>query len=136
MKIQQIHFHWWNNKNNWNDVAQSFLKLPQHETTYYILWAIKTLFQRPKNPTQCHMTSHHKDTRYATKTSVMPWRHQVMPRKHQVMPRRHQICHEDINCATKTSIRHKDEVPRFQCHKDYGIWLGNHTYHRTRVKTT
>ena len=28
--------------------------------------------------------------------------------------------------ATKTSIRHKDRVPRYQCHKDYSIWLGNH----------
>ena len=47
---------------------------------------------KPENPTQGHMTSHHKDVR----------------------------------CATKTSIYHKDEVPRYQCHKEHGIWLGNH----------
>ena len=56
----------------------------------------------------------------------MPQRHQVMLRRHQVMPQKHPLCHKDINYATKTSIRHKDRVPRYQCHKDYGIWLGNH----------
>ena len=69
--------------------------------------------------TQGHKTSRHKDVRYATKTSVMP-------RRHQVMPQRHQICYEDINYATKASIRHKDRVPRYHCHKDCSIWLGNH----------
>ena len=44
MKIKQIHFHWWKDKNDLNDVAPSFLKIFSHETTYYLLWAIKTPF--------------------------------------------------------------------------------------------
>ena len=77
---------------------------------------------KPKNPTQGHITSFHKDISYATKTTIMP--------------RRYQICHKYINYATKKSIYHKNEVPRYQCHKGYSIWLGNHTYHSIRVKTT
>ena len=135
MKVQQIHFHWWNNKNNWNDAAQSFFKISQHETTYYILWAIKTLFQKLKNPNQGHMTSHHKDIKYATKKSIMPWRHQVMPR-------RHQICHKDIKYAMKTLImpQKHQSTTKTRCQDSNvtktDIWLGNHTYHGTRVKTT
>ena len=47
-----------------------------------------------------------------------------MLQRHQVMPRRHQLCH-------------KDEVSRYQCHKDYDIRLGNHQVikcHSPRVK--
>ena len=58
---------------------------------------------KPENSTQCHMTSCHKDDRYAIKMLGMP--------------QRHQLCHEDISYATKTSIRHKDGVPRYQYHK-------------------
>ena len=37
---------------------------------------------KPENPTQGHMTSHHKDVSYAMNTLVMP--------------QRHGLCHEDI----------------------------------------
>ena len=41
------------------------------------------------------MRSHHKDVRYATKTSSYAAKTLVM--KISIMPRRHQLCHEDIN---------------------------------------
>ena len=66
---------------------------------------------KPKNSTQCHMTSCHKDVRYAIKTLGVPRRCQIMSRKHK-------LCDEDISYATKTSIRHKDGVPRYQYPKD------------------
>ena len=83
---------------------------------------------KPKNPTQGHMTSYHKDVRgapktssYATKVSIMPQRHQLCHKdisfamKTSVMPQRHQICHKDISYVTKTSIM----LQRHQiCHKD------------------
>ena len=77
-------------------------KLSQNISTWnYIPFAVsyQNTLLKPENPTQGHMTSRHKDVKYATKTS---------------------------SYATKTSIRHMDGVPRYQCHKDYGIWLGNH----------
>ena len=77
-------------------------KLSQNISTWnYIPFAVsyQNTLLKPENPTQGHMTSRHKDVKYATKTS---------------------------SYATKTSIRHMDGVPRYQCHKDYSIWLGNH----------
>ena len=55
------------------------------------------------------MTIRHKDIRYATKTSNYAT-------KTLVIPQRHQLSHEDTSYATKTSI----------CHKDYDIWVGNY----------
>ena len=110
-------------------------KLSQNISTWnYILFTVsyQNTLLKPENPTQGHMTSRHKDVRYATKTSVMPQRHQLCHKdiiyftKTLVVPPRHQLCHENINYATKTSIRPKDRVPRYQCHKDYDIWLGNY----------
>ena len=83
---------------------------------------------KPKNPTQGHMTSCHKDVRgapktssYATKVSVMPRSYQLCHKginyatKTSVLPWRHQLCHKDINYATKTS----DMPQRHQlCHED------------------
>jgi len=63
--------------------------------------------QKPKNPTQGHITSCHKCVRYATKTSIMPQRHQVMP--HHFMPRRHQLCHKGIKlCHEDIKLCHED----------------------------
>ena len=92
----------------------------------YILFTIsyQNTLLKPENSTQGHITSRHKDIMYDTTTSIIP--------------QRHRLCHEDISYATKTSIRNKDGVTRYQCHKDYDIWLSNHriiTCYGPRVKT-
>ena len=126
-------------------LKQHSTKLSQNISTwnYYILWAIKTL-PKLENPTQGHMTSHHKDVIYATKTSIMPQRHRLCHKDIKLCHKDIKLCHEKIslchedtsyatktssydtktsNYATKTSNYHKDGVPRYQCHKDCGIWL-------------
>ena len=43
---------------------------------------------KPENPTQGHMTSPHKDVRYATKTSSYATKTSVMPQRHQSATKR------------------------------------------------
>ena len=90
MKIQQIHF----SLVKWQEwFKQCNTKLSQNISTWnYILFTVsyQNILLQPENPTQGHVTSCHKDVKYAMKTSIMP--------------RRHQLCHKDISCATKTSI--------------------------------
>ena len=90
MKIQQIHF----SLVKWQEwFKQCNTKLSQNISTWnYILFTVsyQNILLQPENPTQGHVTSCHKDVKYAMKTSIMP--------------RRHQLCHKDIICATKTSI--------------------------------
>ena len=110
MNIQQLQF-FLIKRLEW--LKECSTKLSQSIPTWnYVLYTVsyqKTLL-KPENPTQGHMTNLHKDVRDATKTSSYAT-------KTSIMPRRHQLCHKDINYTTKTLVmpRRHQSATRMGC---------------------
>ena len=106
----------------WNYII-IFLKISQHETIYYILWAIKTPFWNLKiQPNATWQRCHKDETHYqhTVGTNLLSQRQNSTPSQRQ---NSYAIIKTKLICYHKggTHMPSEGQVLRNQCHIEYSI---------------